>query len=168
MESLGIDVKLLIAQAINFALFFYIFKRFVSKPFSKFLHIEVEKEKEKEKILNDLKKKEEDFAKQQEKMKVKLKSEVDEALKSAKSEAAQLRDELTSEAKKEADAIIIRGRRQIEEERAKMLKDTKNQVGQLSLVVVNKALVNFLTPEMQKKVTQQIIKNLPKDLPKKD
>ena len=33
MEALGIDPKLLVAQLVNFALFAYVFKRFMYKPF---------------------------------------------------------------------------------------------------------------------------------------
>ena len=40
MENLGIDIKLLIAQMINFGLFFFIIKKFVTKPFLNFVEDE--------------------------------------------------------------------------------------------------------------------------------
>jgi len=43
MEGLGVDVKLLIAQVINFLLFFYIFKKYLAKPFQKYLDEETKK-----------------------------------------------------------------------------------------------------------------------------
>ena len=46
MENLGIDVKLLIAQVVNFALFLFIFHRFISKPFLRFLDSEKKKDEE--------------------------------------------------------------------------------------------------------------------------
>ena len=47
MENLGIDLKLMIAQSINFLLFFFIVKKFIAKPFTNFLEEEKNKEKEK-------------------------------------------------------------------------------------------------------------------------
>ncbi len=61
MEKLGVDLKLLIAQAINFILFFFIVKKYIAKPFSQFLKSEKENEKEKELSLQKAKKLEEDL-----------------------------------------------------------------------------------------------------------
>ena len=44
MENLGIDIKLLIAQLINFGIFFFIIAKFVAKPFTKFLNEERNKD----------------------------------------------------------------------------------------------------------------------------
>jgi len=66
MESLGVDVKLLIAQIVNFLLFFLIFKKFIAKPFSQFLVTEKQKEQERERILLELKQKEDNFLKEKE------------------------------------------------------------------------------------------------------
>src|SRR3989344_4575625 len=57
MEGLGIDLKLLIAQIINFGLFFYVFKRFLAKPFVSFIDEEKQKEAERETSLQKAKKK---------------------------------------------------------------------------------------------------------------
>ena len=46
MENLGINVKLIIAQIINFALFFLIYKKFIAKPFVNFINGEKKKEEE--------------------------------------------------------------------------------------------------------------------------
>ncbi len=50
MENLGVDIKLLIAQLVNFLLFLYIFKKFVSNSFETFLKEERKKEEIKSKI----------------------------------------------------------------------------------------------------------------------
>ncbi|MCL4364381.1 hypothetical protein M1328_04030 [Patescibacteria group bacterium] len=162
MESLGIDVKLLIAQLINFALFFFIFKKFIAKPFSKFLNIEVEKEKEKEKILTDLKQKEEKMLNEEKKARNRAKQQFDEAIKSAKEEAAKVRENLLIEAKTESEEVVARGRKQIEEEKEKMEKDVKKNIGDLSIAIVSKALDEFLDTDAKKNVTKVILKSYAK------
>ncbi len=164
MGSLGIDIKLLVAQLINFGLFFLIFKKFIAKPFSSFLNIEVEKEKEKEKILEDLKKKEERMLAEEKKASERIKKQYDEAVRVAREEAAKIRESLIVDAKKEAEEIAARGRRQVTEEKDKMEKQMKQQIVDLSVSIVSKALDNFLTKEMQKDITRTILKNYSKKL----
>ncbi len=164
MESLGIDVKLLIAQIINFALFFYIFRKFIAKPFSSFLNVEKKKEEEKEKVLSDLKKKEENMILQEQKAKEKIKREYELAVKNAKADAVSVREEMLQEAKKDSEQLVERGKKQIDEERITMQKDLKTKVVDLSLVIVNRALSDFLTEDMQKKINERILKNLAKDV----
>src|SRR3989344_4531891 len=65
MEGLGIDLKLLIAQIINFGLFFYVFKRFLAKPFVSFIDEEKQKEAERETSLQKAKKLEDELLKKE-------------------------------------------------------------------------------------------------------
>lgn len=162
MESLGIDIKLLIAQIINFVLFFLIFKRFVSTPFSNFLNIEKRKEEEKEKILQEVKRKEEDIIAQELKAKERMKKEYEAAVKSAKLDAQKVREDLLGEAKGESETIVERGRRQIGEEKETMHKEVKAKIADLSIFIVNKVLSQYLNEQMKKNITREILKNLPR------
>src|SRR3989344_4050860 len=138
MESLGVDIKLLIAQIINFALFYFIFKRYIAKPFSRFFNLEVEKEKEKEMILQKLKKQEEELIKKETLMRQNLKKESDLVLKNAKQEGEVLKKDILASAKKEADETVNKGRRQIEEERKKMEDDQNKKALNIALITVEK------------------------------
>ena len=162
MESLGIDFKLLIAQLINFIIFFYIFKKYIAKPFSRFLKTEIDKEKEKERIFQEIKKKEEAFALEEKKLKEKMKKEYEESLKNTKQEAIKVKDKIITEARKEAEQIILKARKQMEEERSEMIKEIKQKAVDLSLLIVEKTLSQFIDTEMHKKINQQILKNFAK------
>ena len=111
MESLGIDIKLLIAQIINFGLFFYVFKKYLAKPFASFMSDEAKLEKEKERTMEDLKKKEEELTTSQNKAKNLMKKELDAALKKVKEDAARLKANLIVEAKKDSQVIIDKGKK---------------------------------------------------------
>ncbi len=164
MESLGIDIKLLIAQAINFALFFYIFKKFIAKPFSNFLADEVKKEQEKEKILVDLKDKEELMIVNQNKTKLQMKKELDEAIKKSKQEASLYKTKLVAEAGEEAEEIIVKAKKQIETEKKQAEKEIKNKVAQLSNMLISQSFDKYLSVSAQKEITKNILKNLPKNI----
>lgn len=162
MENLGIDGKLLLAQLINFGLFFILFKKYIARPFFTFLSQEKEKEKEKEDLLAKLKKGEEELFIKENEMKKKLQKEEEEMVEKAKKEAALIREELIREANKEKETIIAKGKKQIEEERQKLNKTVKHTVGELSIFLVNQALHDYLDVESKKKLTTYILKNLSK------
>lgn len=160
MENLGIDGKLLLAQLINFALFFFIFKKYIAGPFGKFLSQEKQNEKEKEALLAKLKKGEEELMQKELDTRDKVKKERLELLEKAKHEAAVLRDEMIVEAKKDAETVRRKAEKEKEEEKNKLYRDVKNKVADLSILIVEKALRDFLDEESRKRITTHILKNL--------
>lgn len=164
MENLGIDGKLMLAQLINFVLFFYIFKRYIAKPFAKFLSQEKEKEVQKQKILAEMQQKEEDLAKKQEELKKKADKQYEEALRKAKLDAERVKSLIIAEARSEAEQIVTKRAKQIEEEKNKLYAQVKDKVLELSVFVVNKALSDFLDQDARKKITTEILKNSSKTI----
>ena len=160
MENLGIDGKLLLAQLINFVLFFYIFKKYIAAPFLKFMNQERQNEKEKEELLNNLKKGEEGLIVKDQKLRDQLKKETALVLEKAKKEGSVMKEEIIAEAKRDAAAIKDRALKEIKEERGKLYKDVKVKAGDLSIIIVEKALSDFLDIEAKKKITGNILKNL--------
>lgn len=160
MENLGIDPKLMIAQLINFGLFFFIIKKFVAKPFQAFLEDERQKEKDKAKLQAEMVKQEEAFAVKQKNLEKKMKEELDEALKAAKDQAAKIKADMLSEAKAEAQTVKENAKKEMLNEKEKMYKDVKNKVSELSFIIVNQALGETLDAAAKKKVSQKILTSL--------
>src|SRR3990167_6957986 len=145
MENLGIDIKLMLAQLINFVLFFIIIKKFVAKPFQSFLQTERQKEAEKQKLLEDAQKQEEVLANKQKELEKKMKQEFDKTLAEAKVEANKIKKE-------------------IEQEKEALYKQVKKKVSDLSLFLVAKSLREILDTEERKKVSAKILSSLPKTI----
>lgn len=159
MEGLGINFKLLLAQILNFVIFFFIFKRYIAKPFLNFIKQGKEKEAEKERILSELKAKEEKMAEEETKHQKKMKSEMQAALKRVTQEAAKLREELIQKTKDEVADMKAKAQAQTEDERAKMLREIRGRIVDLSVTIVNSALKDYLTDNAKKEVTDNILKN---------
>lgn len=162
MEQLGIDIKQLLAQLINFILFFIIFKKFIASPFTHFLDEEKRKEKEREEILAKLKLDEESSTQEKARLKEEWREETNKLLQQARKEAEAIKNELIAEAKKEAEEIRNRGKQQLEEEREKLNKAVKERMIDLSVNIVDKAFKEYLDEETKKKITQYILNNLGK------
>lgn len=159
MENLGIDIKLLIAQLINFGIFFFIIKKFVAKPFTKFLNEERNKDEEKIRIMDKLKKGEETAAVNEKKMREKVKKELDILFAKSKKEAQEIKGELVKQAEGDAAEIRDKSKKLLEEERNILYREVKDKIVETSLMIVEKALKESLDETSRKQVTNYIIKN---------
>ena len=159
MENLGIDGKLLLAQVINFVLFFILVKQFIVKPFTIFLNQERKNEEDKNKILEKLKRSEEAGMEAERKMKEKMKKEFDVLFVQAKKEAHDMRDELIKQAESDASEIKDKNKKLLEEEKNLLYREVKDKIIKTSLMIVESALKESLDEVSRKKVTGTIIKN---------
>lgn len=159
MENLGIDIKLLIAQLINFGIFFFLIKKFVAKPFTKFLKEERSKDEEKTELLDKLKKSEEAEVINEKKMREKVKKELDLLFAQSKKEAQEIREELIKQAEADAKEIREKNKKLLDEEKNILYREVKDKIVKTSLLIVEKALKESLDEASRKQVTNFIIKN---------
>ena len=164
MEQLGIEPKLLLAQIVNFLIFFIIFQRFLAKPFMAFVKKEKKNEEERQKALEQITTQEQRLSEEEKEFKQKMRKAVDEEIEKAKEQGLKVQEDIVKQAHKEADNIVIQARKQLEDERTTMYKDAKGKIGNLSVAIVDKALKDYLTEDAQRKMTQHIIEKLSKDV----
>ena len=162
MENLGIDIKLLIAQMINFGLFFFIIKKFVTKPFLNFVEDEKSKEAEKARLMEKMAKQEEEYAKKEKDLQMRIKKEMEKALLAAKNDAKLVKEEMVTEAKAEAAAIRENAKKEIIEDKEKLYREIKNKITELSLVVVKQSLNDVLDDSTKRKISDKLINKLGK------
>lgn len=159
MQNLGIDFKLLIAQAINFVLFFLVFKRFLAKPFAKFINDEQKNEAEKEKLAAEVAQKVEDVKKKQEALEKEMKKKTEKAILEAKKAGEEVRQNILEQANQEAQQIKEKAKKQAQETETSLLRKAEEKAVDLSFFMVDQALKDAITPELRKKITQAILKN---------
>lgn len=157
MENLGIDSKLLIAQLINFGLFFFVFKKYLSKPFLKFIKSEKEGSEEREKLLLKAKSMDEKMVEKEKTLLAAMKKQSDAQIQEAKTAAAKIKTQLLEEAEKEINELKARAKKQLAQEQVEMQKDAKQKINDLSFLIVNNALKEVLTADMKKKISDAII-----------
>lgn len=163
MENLGIDYKLLIAQVINFAILFFIFRRFMAKPFMKMIKDERKKEEEKNRLEEEVKTKHARMLEEEQVWRKRIKNEQEKILDETRKEAEKLKAELSTNARTEAEDIVTRAKKQIEEERENFYKEVRKYITDTSILIVQQALKKYLTTDMQRHLTGEVISNLKKD-----
>lgn len=166
MENLGIDPKLLLAQIINFVLFFVIFKKFMAKPFQSFLKNEAKKDVEKENLLKQAKDGEEKLASKELDLEKKSKKVEAEIIEKAKVEAKKIKEGLLIEARAEISNLKESARKSIEAEKQKIKEESDQKVMDLATKVINSTVSSYLSDEQSHQLTGNMLRNLPQELSK--
>lgn len=160
MEKLGIDIKLLVAQLVNFGLFFIVFQKFIAKPFLAFIKNEEKKDKEKARLTEEMSAQKEILQKEEVKAKEHLNVQIRTMMASAKKEAEAMKKDMIDKARKEAAGIVEQASRQMKEEQTQAEQSLKRKAADLSVLLVKQALKDYLNESAQADVTKHILSNL--------
>ena len=160
IETFHIDIKIIIAQIINFGIVFFILYYFILKPLLK-----VMKERS-EKIQNGLKfseQMERDMKEIQEKKEGILseaQKKADIEFENSKKIAEERKRKMLEDAQKEAQELIVTMRAQGEDERQSIINKSKGDILDLSFAVVAKVLGRKISEKDNKELTEKFIKNI--------
>lgn len=163
MEALGIDTKLLIAQVVNFALLFLIFKHFISKPFFKWLEKEKETDAERQRILTDLEEKEKALAVKEKEIVAASQNEATKIIQDAKKTALVTREEMIKKAQDEVDIIKKKAQKQLDDEKKKLYIEVKKHLAETSAAVTKTVISEFVDEEKQQEIMRRVVKMIPKE-----
>lgn len=160
-NTLGIDVGMLIAQAINFAILLGVLSWLLYRPVLKVID---ERRGRIQKSVDHAKKLEHEVAQMEKERKKRMKEMDDQAkdfLAQTKNQAEGMKKEILDGAKAEVTQLLEKGRKQLEDERRKLVGDLKNTVTSVSVQLASKILEREFSSADQAKV----LSNLERDLP---
>lgn len=140
ISTFHIDWKIIIAQAVNFAVVFVVLYIYALKPLSKLMKERGEKisqglthAKENAELL-----KQTNIA--HEEMLTKARSEADTIFKNAKKEADLKKVDMMEATKKEVAVMIENGKKSLEAEKSKMVEEAKKEIVNLTILATEKLL----------------------------
>jgi len=160
LQALGLDIRILIAQLINFAVLLLVLWKFGYKPILKFLDDRKDKI---EQGVADAKKAGEKLSaiadKEQEAMK-KAKKEALNILAEAKKQGEENRKEIVAKAREEVGQIINDEKQKIQMEKSNILKEIKRDIGDLVTQAVAKILGTKMDSAKDKEMIEKVVKNI--------
>lgn len=166
MESLvstfHLDVKLFVAQLINFGIIFFVLYRFAFKPLFKVVE---ERSTTIEKSLADAKEIEgrlQDSHKEAEDILKKAKGEAADFMEQAKNKAEENRQALVVKTKEELAQIVAKEKIKIEAMHQESLEEVKKELGSLVLAATEKVLAEKMTGKNDEELITKAIKSLKK------
>lgn len=160
MESLGIDVRLIVVQIINFGILFFVLTKFLYRPILKIL--DERKRRIAESLTHEQKIAEErvklDKEKENELKKAKEKGR--EIIEEAKTEAEKQKNTLLKKAESEAERLLGRAKEQLILEKEKLREEIKKELTDLSLVMAEKILEEKLSRQEKAELILEPLKML--------
>jgi len=152
VETFGINWKLLVIQAVNFAVLLFLLHRFLYKPLLKLLD---ERRGKLEKGMEDAKQagialteansKKEEILSQ-------TKREAKEIIEKAVAGGEKMKEGIVSEASEEARGIISHAEKSAKEEKERIVAAAKKDLGGAVVLAVEKILREKVNPEMEREL----------------
>lgn len=160
IAALGINLKALGFQVVNFIILLVILKVVAYKPILSMLE---RRRKTIEDSLDKAKQIEETHAKLEEKSQTildKAKADADKLVKQAKEVGESVKNELVEEAKRQQQQLVEQTKSQIESEKLKMLDEAKKELGYLVVSAASKVIEKNLDQKSNEKLVASAIGEL--------
>lgn len=159
-NALGLNVKILSAQLINFAILLFLLYKFGYKPILDFMQARKSKI---EQGVNDAQKAEaklKEAAFEKEEIVKEAKKEAIKIIDKAKEEADAKRKKVLEKAKEEIGEIINQEKVKIQTEKADTLKQIKAELGEMIALSLEKILDEKMDKKQDKELIQKAVKSL--------
>jgi F-type H+-transporting ATPase subunit b len=161
-SKLGIDWKLLIANAITFFLVLWLLRKFAYRPLMDVM------DKRRAKIDDGLDKAKqakielEYIATEKQKVLAAARTESLQLIQSAQKDAEARKQELMAKAETEATALVAKTRQQLDREKQQMLDQAKGELADLVVAATGKVIAAQLDDKLQRKLAEQAIQEVAK------
>jgi len=159
-SSLGLDVKLLFAQAVNFLLVLWLLNRFVFKKILKFLD---ERKGNIERGVELTKKAEQEMERIGEVRKLamgKAKELAEGLVVEAKSKGKAAETKIVAEARASAEVLLEKARMEAERKKQDALKEAEAEMQKRAFFLAEKVLTRALTKEDQARMGKDLVKEV--------
>ena len=158
ISTFHIDVKLLIAQAINFGIIFFVLYKFAFKPIAKVMQERTSTIEKSLQEAKDIETKLSATEKESAEIVVNAKKEALLIVENANKSAEDNRQKLVEKTKEEIAQIIKREKEAIASDKAEALKELKKELAELVVLATEKVINEKINDSKDKNLIAEIIK----------
>ncbi len=158
MEALGIDLKLIAFQMVNFLILMFILKKFLYKPILDMLEKRRKLAQETVSLKEDLERKMEDVGKEKEAVLMEAKKESDSVIESAKEQAEKLAAQIEKEASEKAMNIVQKGEETLRAKEQELRASLKNEVAKIAVETSEQVLAKSLDEDIKRDIAEESIR----------
>lgn len=158
--SLGINLKLFIAQLINFGIILLVLWKWVFTPVAKKLTERTERVEKAMRDASDVEKAKNEFFTWKDTEMVRVKSQATAIITAAQSEAGKAKQQIMDEAKKEQEKVIIQAKVKIEEEKNQALREVKAQMADLVTLATERIIKEKLDSSKDKELIKESLRQI--------
>lgn len=159
-SAFGLDIKILIAQLINFAILVFILWKFAYKPMFKIL--DDRKKKIETGIENAVKAEEKlkEISEEEKKIMIEAKKEAAKILDEARLMAEESRKKNIDKTKEEIGQLINQEKESMRQEKAEILKSINREVADLVMITVEKVIEEKMSSAKDEELIKKAISKL--------
>ena len=160
LGTLGINLKIFIAQFINFAVVLLVLWKWAYKPIIKLLDQRSEKIEKSVKDAEEIDRRLLDLEKEQKEVIQKAKKEASAILEKAQVDADLRKKDLIAKAKGEVENVVYQGKEQLKTEKEAMLNDLKKEIVELAVLASQKILEGEMDEKKSQKIAESVVKEI--------
>ncbi|MFA5990799.1 MAG: F0F1 ATP synthase subunit B [Candidatus Doudnabacteria bacterium] len=157
---LGINLKLFIAQLVNFAVVLGILWKFVFTPVATKLQERTDKIEKAMKDATSTEKEKQEFAVWKQQEMSKARTEAGGIITLAQTEAGKVKEDILKQAKDEQIKLVEQSKKQIEQEKAQALQSAKSELADIITSATEKILRQKLDDKKDKELINESLKNI--------
>ena len=158
-QALGLNIKILIAQLVNFAILLFVMWKFGYKPMMKFLDERKDKIEAGIKNFEETKKRLDEIDAKEKQVLKNAQKQAQELIEKTNEKITQRKKDMMDKAKEEINDIIKKTKEDLEVEKKITLKHIKQESAELIVAVVEKILGDKIDVKVDKTFVDQAIKD---------
>ncbi len=158
VKTFHIDIKLILAQIVNFVIVLVVLYKFAYKPILKAMNERSGKIEKGLKDAEDASRKVKEIEEREKEVMAQAKKEAQGIIKAAEESADKNKQEILAEAKNQSEKIMKDTESKIEEERKKMMAEIKAEVADMVVTATGKIIDEKLDAGKDKELIEKAIK----------
>ncbi|MFC1637972.1 F0F1 ATP synthase subunit B [Patescibacteria group bacterium] len=158
INALGLNVKILLAQLINFSVLLFVLYKFAYNPILKMLDERNDKIEKGIKDAESATDKLVEIEKKEKKVLSDARKEAQKIISSAEDMAKKNKEDIMEDAKKQSQDILEKAKRTIEQEKSQMMAEVKKEVIELVGVATEKVVGEKIDEDKDKEIIESVIK----------
>ena len=159
IKTFHIDIKLILAQLVNFGIVLFVLKRYAYGPVLKMMQERTDKiekgmadaESAGTKIL--------EIAEKEKEVLVEARKQAQEIVTKAEEIAKKNKEEIITEAKNQSEKILSDSVKKIEQEKNQMMQEVKGQIAELVIAATGKVIGEKMDSEKDVQLIKSVIEN---------
>jgi F-type H+-transporting ATPase subunit b len=163
LGALGINLKIFLAQLLNFAIVLIVMWRFAYKPIVKLLEERQEKIERGVKQATEVEKRVQDLEREQKEVIITAKSEAAKILDEARAVAQDRKKELLAKAKDEVKSVVTQGKIQLEAQKGQMIQEARAEIAAIAVEAARKILEDDVDEKKATKLAESVVDKMSKE-----
>lgn len=160
LGMLGINLKIFIAQLVNFLLVLLVLWKWVYQPIVKLLDQRTERIARSMQQADEIEKRMASVEEEQQRAITQAKAEAAVMLEQARNEAEARKKDLLENAKQEVQKVIAQGKEQLQAEKQNMVREAKAELIELAVASAKKILEDAVDEKRSRKLAEEVIGKL--------